>query len=152
MFLALHRPLAASVAILLACCASAFGAAPAAPATQPLVDFAKDVQPILSENCYFCHGPDAGHRKADLRLDLLDPKEGPTAPRDGYSILAPGKPAESEMILRLTSDDESELMPPPKSNSKLTPQQQASRMATDAARGRCNADVINSSLVGCGNP
>ncbi|MGB7160735.1 MAG: PSD1 and planctomycete cytochrome C domain-containing protein, partial [Tepidisphaeraceae bacterium] len=107
-------------AILLSMCAPAFAAA---PATQPLIDFARDVQPILSDNCYFCHGPDAGHRKSDLRLDILDPKEGPTAKREGYAILVPGKPAESEMILRLTNEDEAEKMPPPKSNRKLTPKQ-----------------------------
>ncbi|MDQ3439311.1 MAG: PSD1 and planctomycete cytochrome C domain-containing protein, partial [Planctomycetota bacterium] len=121
MYQGTHRRLA-PVAILFTLCASALAAAPA-PATQPLVDFAKDVQPILSENCYFCHGPDAGHRKADLRLDLLDPKEGPTAKREGYAILVPGKPADSEMILRLTNEDEAEKMPPPKSNRKLTPKQ-----------------------------
>ncbi|HEV2292981.1 MAG TPA: PSD1 and planctomycete cytochrome C domain-containing protein [Tepidisphaeraceae bacterium] len=119
MFHATHRRLA-PVAILLSFCASALSDA---PTTQPLVDFARDVQPILSDNCYFCHGPDAGHRKADLRLDILDPKEGPTAKRDGYAILVPGSPAESEMILRLINEDEAEKMPPPKSNRKLTPKQ-----------------------------
>jgi hypothetical protein len=122
---ATHRRFAAPVAILLICCAGAFGAdsAPAAPTTQPLLDFSKDIQPILSDNCYFCHGPDAGHRKGDLRLDLLDPKEGPYAKRDGYAILVAGHPEQSEIIARLTNEDDDERMPPPKSNRKLTAKQ-----------------------------
>ena len=55
---------------VLFCCAAARG-------EEAALDFARDVQPILSDNCYFCHGPDAGKRKANLRLDTLDPKLGP---------------------------------------------------------------------------
>src|SRR3954467_9624947 len=68
------------------------------------IDFTRDVQPILSENCYFCHGPDAGKRKGDLRLDLLDPKLGPFAPRDGYAIISPGKIDESVLADRIASE------------------------------------------------
>jgi hypothetical protein len=119
----MHRRLA-PVAILFTLCAGAFGAeATSAPSTQPLLDFSKDVQPILSDNCYFCHGPDANHRKSDLRLDILDPKEGPFAKREKVTILVPGHPEQSEMIARLTNEDEDEKMPPPKSNRKLTPKQ-----------------------------
>src|SRR5947209_6767646 len=61
------------------------------PARAADVDFARQIQPILSDTCYTCHGPDSGKRKGDLRLDSLDPKEGPFAKRDGYQIIAPGK-------------------------------------------------------------
>src|SRR4051812_12189516 len=69
------------------------------------VDFTRDVQPILADNCYLCHGPDGKQRKADLRLDILDPKTGPFAARDGYSILVPANVDDSVLIMRITSDD-----------------------------------------------
>lgn len=84
------------------------------------VDFARDVRPILSDNCFKCHGPDAGSREGDLRLDVLDPKLGPLAERDGYWIVSPGKVDDSVLMLRVTSDDPETVMPPPKSNRKLT--------------------------------
>ena len=82
------------------------------------IDFDRDIQPILSENCYQCHGPDAGARKAKLRLDR---KEGALGKNeDGRAIVAPGKPADSELITRIQSADSEEVMPTPKSNKKLT--------------------------------
>src|SRR5215207_2356531 len=76
------------------------------------VDFARDVKPVLSDNCFRCHGNDAGSRQADLRLDILDPKLGPFAPRDGYAIVTPGKPDDSVLVMRITSDDDEVRMPP----------------------------------------
>jgi hypothetical protein len=76
------------------------------------------VLPILSDNCFLCHGPDPGTRKADLRLDTQD-----GALRIDDAVIVPGKSDESEVIARITSDDPSEIMPPPKSNRKLTPAQ-----------------------------
>src|SRR5262245_32405536 len=91
------------------------------PAPAAKVDFARDVRPILSENCFACHGPDAKARKAKLRLDT---KAGAfTELRSGGHALVPGKPAESALIERITTADHDELMPPPKSGKKLTPQQ-----------------------------
>jgi hypothetical protein len=90
---------------------------------EPKVDFAREIQPILADNCYFCHGPDKGKRKADLRLDMLDPKQGPFAARDGYSIIAPGKLDDSVLVMRITSDDPDFHMPPPKANRHLTEKQ-----------------------------
>lgn len=82
------------------------------------VDFNRDIQPILSENCYHCHGPDAGARKAKLRLDR---KEGALGKNeDGLAIVTPGKPGESDLITRIFSTDPDEVMPTPKSNRKLT--------------------------------
>ncbi|MHA3774982.1 PSD1 and planctomycete cytochrome C domain-containing protein [Verrucomicrobiota bacterium sgz303538] len=84
------------------------------------VSFSRDVLPILSDNCFYCHGPDAGHRKADLRLDIED--EAKKA-RDGVVAIAPGKSEESELYLRLISKDADEVMPPPKAHKSLTSQQ-----------------------------
>jgi mono/diheme cytochrome c family protein len=82
------------------------------------VKFSRDVLPILSDNCFSCHGPDANARKADLRLDT---KEG--ALRTENPVIVPGKSAESDLVARITSPDPAEVMPPPKSNRKLTPAQ-----------------------------
>lgn len=78
------------------------------------VDFDRDIRPILSDRCYLCHGPDAGTREADLRLDL---REGALA------VLSPGSPEESELLRRIMSDDEFEIMPPPDSNLTLSKQE-----------------------------
>jgi hypothetical protein len=95
---------------------SALLLAVAARAVEP-VDFNRDVQPILSENCYHCHGPDAGGRKADLRLDK---KEGAYRTKDGITVVKPGDPENSDLITRIFSTDKDEVMPNPKSNRKLT--------------------------------
>jgi len=80
------------------------------------VDFAREVLPILSDNCFKCHGPDEGSRKADLRLDVKkDALES--------GSIVPGNAAKSELIRRLKPNDATELMPPAKSNKALTPQQ-----------------------------
>lgn len=84
------------------------------------VDFNRDIQPILSENCFQCHGPDKAQRKADLRLD--QEKEA-KADHDGTIAIVSGKSADSEAIKRIFSDDPDEVMPTPKSNRKLTSQQ-----------------------------
>src|SRR5687767_15870125 len=83
------------------------------------IDFARQIQPILSDNCFFCHGPDPGHRKADLRLDTLDAKLGPFAERDGYSIIKPGNLDDSVLVMRITAEDDETKMPPPASHRKL---------------------------------
>ena len=87
------------------------------------VNFTREIQPILADNCYSCHGPDRNKRKAELRWDSLDPKEGPFAPRDGYKIVVPGDLENSVLIMRITSDDDEVRMPPPKSHRHVTPEQ-----------------------------
>ncbi len=77
------------------------------------VDFSRDIQPILTENCYHCHGPDAAKRKGDLRLDEEK------AAKSGSAII-PGRADDSEIVKRLFSNDPEEVMPKPKSNRKLT--------------------------------
>ena len=76
------------------------------------IDFNLQIRPILSDKCFFCHGPDAGNREADLRLDVED------AAKD-YAIV-PGSPDDSEVMARITSDDPDERMPPVKSNLSLS--------------------------------
>ena len=82
------------------------------------VRFSQDILPILSENCFTCHGPDAKARKADLRLDLKE-----TALRRNDAVIIPGKSGESELIERVDSIDADERMPPEKSGKKLTAHQ-----------------------------
>ena len=77
--------------------------------------YGRDVLPILSDNCYRCHGPDAKAREAKLRLDQ---KEGALRVKD--PVVLPGNSAESELIARINSDDPEERMPPPDSNLNLT--------------------------------
>ncbi len=81
------------------------------------LDFNRDVRPILADNCYQCHGPDQGRRKARLRLDTRDGIFG------RYGIVTPGKPQSSELYQRLVSDDAKERMPQAASNKTLTPRQ-----------------------------
>lgn len=76
------------------------------------VRFNRDIRPILSSKCFFCHGPDANHREADLRLDLESEAKA-------YAIVA-GKPEASALVSRITSDDVDLMMPPPASGKSLT--------------------------------
>ena len=79
------------------------------------VHFSRDILPILSENCFTCHGPDARARKAELRLDLKE-----TALRTKDAVIVPGKSSESELIERVTARDADQIMPPPRSGKTLT--------------------------------
>jgi hypothetical protein len=84
----------------------------------PSVSFAREVRPILSDNCFACHGPDDQKRKAGLRLDT---KEGAFSTlKSGNVAIVPGKPDESELIDRIENDDADLLMPPKKSGKQLT--------------------------------
>jgi hypothetical protein len=82
------------------------------------VDFAREVQPILAENCFHCHGPDAADRKGRLRLDT---REGALhGGKSGVAALVEKNPADSELLARILSTDEEEMMPPPKEKKTLT--------------------------------
>ncbi|MEM9366505.1 MAG: PSD1 and planctomycete cytochrome C domain-containing protein [Planctomycetota bacterium] len=82
-----------------------------------LVDFARDVRPILSDNCFHCHGPDAENQDSPFRADT---EEHLLEDLGGYAGVVPGDPEESELYLRIISDDEFEVMPPPESHRVLT--------------------------------
>ena len=81
------------------------------------IDFNRDIRPILSDNCYACHGPDKNKRKAELRLDT---KDGIFSTHRGSFNGPPGKPQQSELFRRVTAADPKERMPDPKSNKRLT--------------------------------
>src|SRR5437867_9590504 len=93
-------------------------AAPPEPARK--VEFNRDIRPILSDNCYLCHGPAKATRKADLRFDT---QEGAFADLGGYQAIVPGKVKDSNLWQRITDHDPAKQMPPPKSGRKLTPRQ-----------------------------
>ena len=76
------------------------------------LSFNRDIRPILSDNCFYCHGQDGNKRKADLRLDLRE-----TAVNAG--AIVPGNLLQSELIRRIESKDPDERMPPPDSNRVL---------------------------------
>ncbi len=80
------------------------------------IQFNRDVRPILSENCFLCHGPDKNNRKAKLRLDVRE------VALDSKAFI-PGKPAESELVSRIYNTNQDDVMPPPKSQKKLTDSQ-----------------------------
>lgn len=91
--------------------------APFAAATAP-VSFNRDIRPILSDNCFHCHGPDKATRDSGLRLDI---REEATRPAESGDIaIVPGKPEESQLLVRILSEDKDEIMPPPKAHKKLT--------------------------------
>lgn len=100
--------------LILSCFALVQPAAHAAGAGK--VRFNRDIRPILSENCFYCHGPDPKHREADLRLDDR------AAAIEAKAII-PGKPEASEVIARIMTDDKDDLMPPPDSHKSLKPEQ-----------------------------
>ena len=88
--------------------------------TQPpedRVEFNRDIRPILSQNCFACHGFDAAKREAGLRLDV-PPERSPTAESSG-TVIRPGDPETSELIRRIMSDEE-DCMPPSDSGKKLS--------------------------------
>ena len=88
----------------------------AAPASD--ISFNRDIRPILSENCFYCHGQDGNKRKADLRLDSRDAAIAKNA-------FIPGNPDDSELVKRLVSSDPDEIMPPPDSHRSLSDSQRA---------------------------
>ena len=85
----------------------------ALPAFAAKLDYNEDVRPILSENCFYCHGPDGNKRKAKLRLDVR-------ADALAMKAFVPGDAAASELVKRLVSTDSDEVMPPPDSHRTLT--------------------------------
>jgi hypothetical protein len=76
-------------------------------AEESKISYAREILPILSENCFFCHGPDKEKQKADLRLDLRD-----AAIEAG--AWDPEKPEKSDALIRIFSTDKEEIMPPSK--------------------------------------
>jgi len=94
-------------------------ALPRAAAADERVDFNRDVRPILSNNCFACHGPDEAALSAELRLDK--PEAATTALPSGAVAIVPGKPNESELLARITAADDSLRMPPAEFGKRLSP-------------------------------
>jgi hypothetical protein len=108
------------VALLIA--SAAIGAIRASAAAAP--DFQREIRPILSNNCFKCHGPDEKERKGGKEESgglRLDTEEGSRADLGGSVAIVPGHPDQSEVIARITTADKDDLMPPPKSGKKLQP-------------------------------
>lgn len=93
-------------------------AVPAQGGVTNRVDFNFQIRPLLSDRCFRCHGPDSGARKARLRLDQRDGALKEL--EDGLAVVKPGHPEQSELIRRIFTDDEDDLMPPADSHLSLT--------------------------------
>jgi hypothetical protein len=92
-------------------------AAPPTHGADPIVEFNRDVRPVLAENCYACHGPDAARRKAKLRLDT---QEGAFADLGGRRAVVPGDVVTSELLQRIAAEEDDRRMPPPRTGRSLT--------------------------------
>jgi hypothetical protein len=92
----------------------AVGLASGSSGPEDSIGFARDVLPILSEHCYHCHGPDAGTREADLRLDLYD---------DVLFVAEPGDVDASPLLDRIVHSNPKRLMPPPEFGKPLSTDQ-----------------------------
>lgn len=91
------------------------------PAGLAQIEFNRDVRPILSNNCFQCHGPDEEAREAELRLDVRE--EALKVAASGAVPIVPGDVKQSELVRRIVSPDAGEVMPPPDSHKSLTPRQ-----------------------------
>ncbi|MDB6024058.1 MAG: Protein of unknown function (DUF1553)/Protein of unknown function (DUF1549)/Planctomycete [Verrucomicrobiales bacterium] len=101
------------------CAVAYFGAAISThSATPSRPGFNKDIRPILSDNCFACHGQDSGSRKAGLRLDVR--AEALKGGKSEKPALVPGKPDASELIARITARDKDEMMPPTKTGKVIS--------------------------------
>ena len=84
------------------------------------IDFSRDILPILSDACFHCHGPAEVGRKGNLRLDT---EAGAFADLGGHAAIVPGKPDDSELVLRVFETDPAAIMPPPSLNRPLSQKQ-----------------------------
>src|SRR6516162_10293176 len=82
------------------------------------ISYNQYIRPILSDNCFYCHGPDKNHRDGKFRLDERD--SALTGGKSGDPAIVPGKPDDSELIKRISTDDPDDQMPPPSTHKKLT--------------------------------
>jgi mono/diheme cytochrome c family protein len=105
--------------VLLICLSAVIiGFGPSATAASGAVDFQRQIRPILSQNCFLCHGPDEAERKGGLRLDVREDALKPA--KSGARAIVPKQPDESELLKRIAHTDPDEVMPPTKSSKKLS--------------------------------
>ena len=115
-----HPAVAAAIALVLS--APLLAANPqTASSGGPSLLFNRDIRPILTDNCFQCHGPDPGSRKAGLRLDTREGMLGTTR-KDG-PVVDPGKPESSALWKHVSSAEKDFMMPPPDSRKALKPEQ-----------------------------
>lgn len=105
-------------------CVAATGRSAETASAAPKISFSREIRPILSENCFSCHGPDEKGRKAGLRLDL---EATAKAENDGAIAVVPGRPELSTLLQRIETSDPDEVMPPPKAHKTVTKEQRALR-------------------------
>ena len=113
----------------------------AGAASAALVDFQRQVRPILSDNCFHCHGPDEATRMVGLRLDT---QEGAFEKRESGSVIVAGNPNGSLLYQRITATDAAQRMPPESSHKVLTDDQK--KILKNLDRARCNMEAA---LVFC---
>jgi hypothetical protein len=89
------------------------------------VSFNFDIRPILSDKCFKCHGPDANHREAHLRLDIRDSAYAPLQELKGAYAIVPFRPELSELVKRVSSTDPTYMMPPPDAHLGILTEQEA---------------------------
>ncbi len=115
---------ASRVALSLSCgagaCLLVFGATSSLSADASAVDFNYQIRPLLSDRCFPCHGPDARARKAKLRFDTAEGAFAPHGPNGDRPVLIRGHPELSEVYLKITAEDPTDRMPPPKSKLVLS--------------------------------
>ena len=109
------------MAIVLGALALAGTGVAAPKSSSKVIDFNRDIRPVLSDNCFKCHGPDEKERKAKLRLDRHE--DALKAAKSGDFAIVPGDIKKSKLIERITATDEDDVMPPPKTKKQLSQQQ-----------------------------
>ncbi|MBA3936676.1 MAG: hypothetical protein H0X38_04375, partial [Planctomycetes bacterium] len=87
---------------------------------EQVIDYNRDIRPLLSENCFACHGQDAARRKGELRLD--EPDEARRL-HEGHAAIVPGDSKASTLVAHISSSDPDEQMPPPDSHRRLSAEQ-----------------------------
>ena len=107
--------------VITVCVAAAAILSGVAASPSASIDFNRDIRPILSDNCFACHGPDENERKGKLRLDHKEDAFKPG--KSGELAIVPGDPQKSELIARINTTNSDDIMPPPKTGKKLTAQQ-----------------------------
>src|SRR5262245_14707797 len=109
------------LATALASLAATLGAGLVSHSAEREIEFNRDIRPILSDNCYPCHGPDRAKRITALRFDQEEAALADLG--GGRHAIVRGDPAASEMIRRITASDPAERMPPARAERTLSPQQ-----------------------------
>ena len=85
------------------------------------IDFNRQIRPILSDKCFFCHGPDAKEIKGKLQLHSLEHATKKLGKKKNRQALFPGDLKKSEIWARIMTDDEDDIMPPADSHNLRIP-------------------------------